>query len=118
MTKEELMNLVNAGFTKDDIVLLVGTQEFKSDQEQSEEETETKTNVQGDANKEKEKEETSPNMDMFTNMFDEMNKRMDTLANAMRQSNINNANMGDKQPHKSDEDIIASIIMPNKKENN
>lgn len=103
MNKEELLKLVNAGFTKDEILKLFSDESVEPNVSKTEENSE----------EQKVAEEPS-NLDTFTNMFDEMNKRLESMTKAIQSNNVMNASVDTEEKKKTNEDIIASIILPNR----
>lgn len=112
MNKDELMKLVNAGFSKDDIMnLLADEPEVKKEEaseETSEEVLEEKVNTS---------ESKEVDVNTFTDTFNEMLKRMndsvDGFTKKVQEFNINNAQMqGDTTSNRSIDDIFNDIILP------
>ena len=111
MKKEELLKLVNAGFTKDDIIKLMGVDEDTVSEESSvnnDVSTDNTTVEEGEVNV----ANTEVNLDTFTNMFDEMNKRLESMTKAIQSNNVLNASVDSVEKKKTNEDIISSIILP------
>lgn len=127
MNKDELFSLINAGFTKEDILKLNASKEFnetpkdeKTKNENPKSETE-KEDVKKDVEEKKEvkseeKEVGKESTSSFSNMFDEMNSKIESLTKAIHSSNIKGDDFGESSK-KTTDDIISSIIMPNRKEN-
>ena len=113
MTKEELIKLVNAGFTKDDIVNLSATKEFINE-------------VQPEAQESKEvspqaEEPEDPKTDEVAaddfSALNKVNEAIDNFTKKLESFNISNAEM--THENKGDEtleDILARVLLPNGKE--
>ena len=111
MTKEELFKLIDCGFTKDEILQLNGTKEFNAEPQQDDPQQSSENATKDvEENKVNEKAiETSA----FSNMFDEMNAKIEGLTKTIQKSNINNDSFGEESK-KTTNDIISSIISPRK----
>ena len=112
MTKEELLSLVNAGFTKDDIISLSATKEFKEAQPEeaskevsvNAEETPKETPVVAEASNENE-------------ALLKVNEAIDNFTKKLESFNINNAEM--QRENRGDEnleEILARVLLPDGKE--
>ena len=116
MTKQELFDLINAGFTKEDILKLNASKEFNDTplKDESNAKDEDAQNDVVEEKKEEKKEEKADNSTFaFSNMFDEMNAKIESLTKAVRTNNIMSDNFGEESK-KTTDDIISSIILPRK----
>ena len=102
MTLNDLMALVNAGFTKAEIVAMTAEQPSEQPKEQPKEQPSEQPSFMTDT--------------MFTEskkMFDALGMKMDTLTQAVQKSNMNS---GTGTVEETVDSILASIINPPKKE--
>lgn len=112
MTKEELLSLVNAGFTKEDIISLSATKEFKEAQP---EEASKEVSVNAE-----ETPKEAPVVNEATNesdAFSKVNEAIDNFTKKLESFNITNAEM--EHSNKGDEkleDILARVLLPNGEE--
>lgn len=111
MTKEELFKLIDCGFTKDEILQLNGTKEFNVEPQQNESQQPSE-DVKKDVEENKGNEKAI-DTSTFSNMFDEMNAKIEGLTKTIQKSNINNDSFGEESK-KTTNDIISSIISPKK----
>lgn len=112
MTKEELLSLVNAGFTKQDIISLSATKEFK--EAQPEEESKEVSSQAEESPKEAPvvQEATNDNEALI-----KVNEAIDNFTKKLESFNISNAEM--KRENRGDEnleDILARVLLPDGKE--
>lgn len=107
-----IKEMVELGFTDDQIKVLINQGEEKKQEETQEKEKEKK---QEETPKEDVKKGESKEFDQeqFTNMFEEMLNRMnasvDEFTKKVQETNINNAQM---PAEKSTDDIFSEIILP------
>ena len=116
MKLDEIIKLVDAGYSKEEISKLLGeeaeaTEEAEAEAEDEAEET---TEEAETPNKSVSKEVDTK---AFTNSFDDMLKRMndsvDAFTKRVQEFNINNAKMSDEGvKDKGIEDIFNDIILP------
>ena len=108
-----IKEMVELGFTDDQIKVLISSNETKETQEETVEETqETETSDETqDVTKGTTKEF---DQEQFTNMFEEMlqrmNKSVDEFTKRVQETNINNAQMETNE--KGIDDIFTDIILP------
>lgn len=112
MTKEELLSLVKAGFTKDEIISLSATKEFKTVEAQPEEESK-------EVSSQAEEIPTQAPVVEANNedAFNKLNSAIDAFTKKLESFNVLNAEM--KQENKGDEnleDILARVLLPDGKE--
>lgn len=105
MTIKEMIDL---GFTDDQIKALLGVGEAKKDevQEVQEEVKEDEVSKDGEVNV------ADDRLDTFSNMFDEIYKRLDSMTKAIQSNNVLNASVDSVDNRKTTDDIISSIILP------
>ena len=116
MTKEELMKLVNAGFTKDDIVNLSATKEFINE---AQPEAQESKEVSSQAEEPKEEPKTDEVTADDFSALNKVNEAIDNFTKKLESFNISNAEM--THENKGDEtleDILARVLLPNGKEIN
>lgn len=112
MTKDELLSLVKAGFTKEEIISLSATKEF------TQEATPEEKSKEVIANDEKPKE--TPVEEVSSQEIDalsKVNEAIDSFTKKLESFNITNAEM--KHENKGDEtleDILARVLLPDGKE--
>ena len=112
MTKEELLSLVKAGFTKEDIISLSATKEFKEAQPE-EESKEVSVNAE-------ETPKEAPVVAEATNENEallKVNEAIDNFTKKLESFNINNAEM--QRENRGDEnleDILARVLLPSGEE--
>ena len=99
MKIDDVMKLINAGFTKDEIIKMTGETEVGSEP------------AAADPEPEKPSEPAAPE---FKTVLDDFLKGFKSIAEDIKQSNIANSNMP-AQEKTSAEQILASIIAPPKK---
>lgn len=109
MELEKIFKLVDAGFTKEEIIKLSGSEDPK---EEPMEEPKEEPKKEEPAKEEPKKEEpaTDPTHDMLKLIAD----KFDELKKSIQQDNINNTNnkmVGEKTP----EELFAEIINPPRK---
>ena len=115
MTKEELMKLVNAGFTKDDIVNLSATKEFINEAQPEEQESKEVSPQAEEPEDPKTDEVTTENF----SALNKVNEAIDNFTKKLESFNISSAEM--THENKGDEtldDILARVLLPNGKEIN
>lgn len=104
LTKEELLKLVNAGFTKEEI-LGSSNNDASNDDASNEESNEESSNEPGS------------NVDAFQNTFNEMmaqmTKQMETFKNDIQSMNSKKDSMGDVESDDLDS-ILGRAILPPK----
>ena len=112
MTKDELLSLVKAGFTKDEIISLSATKEFKTVEAQPEEESKE---VSSQA------EETPTQAPVVEanneDAFNKLNSAIDNFTKKLESINVLNAEM--EHENRGDEgleDILARVLLPDGKE--
>lgn len=115
MTKDELLKLIDAGFTKEDIIALNSTKEFQvaasSAGSESEGATEAVANESAQAN-------TSTNEEnQYNEVFTRLNKAVEDFTKKVEGMNVINAEQN--RENKGDEslgDILARVLTPDGKE--
>ena len=108
MKIEELMKLIDAGYTKSEIEALTGTKEEAKEEPKKETKEEPKEDPKQET-KEESKQDTQT-----TDMLELIVQKFDELRSAVQESNINksdNKMVADKTP----EDMLAEIIKPPRK---
>ena len=100
MKVEEVMKLIDAGFSKDEIIEMENGRETPAEPVEQ---------------KEIETEKVEQPIDAMQSVFNEFIKSFKTVADEIKKSNIATSRMTE-QPVESAEDILASIIAPPKKE--
>lgn len=113
MTKEELLSLVKAGFTKDEIISLTATKEFKTVEAQPEEESK-EVSVQAEEHTQEAQVVEETNTE---DAFNKLNNAIESFTKKLESYNVLNAEM--KQENKGDEgleDILARVLLPDGKE--
>lgn len=114
MTKEELLSLVKAGFTKEDIISLSATKEFKTVVEAQPEEESKEVSVQAEGPIQEAPVVEETNTD---DAFNKLNNAIESFTKKLESYNVLNAEM--KQENKGDEgleDILARVLLPDGKE--
>lgn len=113
MKIEELMKLIDAGYTKSEIEALTGTKEEpKEDPKKEESKKDTKEEPKEES-KQDTKEESKQDT-QTADMLELIVQKFDELRSAVQESNINKSNnklVADKTP----EDMLAEIIRPPRK---
>ena len=115
LTKEELLKLVNAGFTKEEILGSSTTNDEQSNDASNDESNEDASN--GESNEESSNEPGSTNVDAFQNTFNEMmaqmTKQMESFKNDIQSMNSKKDSMGDVESDDLDS-ILGRAILPPK----
>ena len=106
MTKEELLSLVNAGFTKEDIIKLSATKEFTQEEAPAEKE----------AAKEKEAAPAEESPSVSEEAFSKLNNAIDDFTKKLNSFNITNAEMEQENKQEDLGDILARVLLPNGEE--
>ena len=113
MTKEELLSLVKAGFTKEDIISLSATKEFKTVVEAQPEEESKEVSSQAE-----EQPQEAPVVEANNDeAFNKLNSAIDNFTKKLESFNVLNAEM--KHENKGEEgleDILARVLLPDGKE--
>ena len=112
MTKEELLSLVKAGFTKEDIISLSATKEFNTVEAQPEEESKEVSSPAEEPTQEAPVVEANND-----EAFNKLNSAIDSFTKKLESFNVMNAEM--KQENKVEEgleDILARVLLPDGKE--
>ena len=114
MKLDEIIKLVDAGYSKEEISKLLGEEAEATEEAEAEDEAEETTKEAEAPNKSVSKEVDTK---AFTNSFDDMLKRMndsvDAFTKRVQEFNINNAKMSDEGvKDKGIEDIFNDIILP------
>ena len=113
MTKEELMSLVKAGFTKEDIVSLSATKEFITEKGVPEEESK-EVSSQAES---PEVNEVVDSPSVSDEAFGKLNTAIDEFTKKLNSFNINNAEMVQENKGKEDlSDILARVLLPSGEE--
>ena len=115
MTKEELFELIKAGFTKDEIVNLVGTKEFIADQKEPEDDSKEVANSE---NKGDNKEAvTEASNEVNDEIFNKLNESIATFTKKLESFNVMNAEQDrENKGNESLEDLLARVLTPDGKE--
>ena len=113
MKLDEVLKLIDAGYTKEDIENLASEKEkddiitVGSQEETKEEYAEEKEPDQVPANENKK----DPELDPLQTKLDELTKAMQKMSNSIISSNLNRS-VSDSEPEKTLDDILASVINP------
>lgn len=113
MTKDELLSLVKAGFTKEEIISLSSTKEFIQEAKPEEESKEVIANDE----KPIETSVVEEVSNQETDALSKVNEAIDNFTKKLESFNITNAEM--KHENKGDEtleDILARVLLPDGKE--
>ena len=112
MTKEELLSLVKAGFTKEDIISLSATKEFNTVVAQPEEESKE---VSSPA---EEQPQEAPVVEANNDeAFNKLNSAIDNFTKKLESINVLNAEMQhENRGEEGLEDILARVLLPDGKE--
>lgn len=112
MTKDELMSLVKAGFTKDEILKLSATKEFTAETKPEEKSTE----VSEEAEKVKEVKKVEDSPSVSEEAFSKLNNAIDDFTKKLNSFNITNAEMEQENKQEDLGDILARVLLPNGEE--
>ena len=118
LTKEELLKLVNAGFTKEEILGSSTTNDESNDasNDESNDDASNGESNEGASNDESNKP-GSTNVDAFQNTFNEMmaqmTKQMESFKNDIKSMNSKKDSMGDVESDDLDS-ILGRAILPPK----
>lgn len=104
MNTEQIFKLIDAGFTKDDIMRLAGEPE-KSEPEPT---AEPETTPEPEPTAEPEPAQQTPEPDILKFIADEFRK----MTESIQQSNILNSNINQNNQDVSPEQMLADIIKP------
>lgn len=108
MTKEELMSLVKAGFTKEEIISLSATKEFTV------QEPEVESKEVSEAEEVKEVVEAQANNE---DALSKVNEAIESFTKKLESFNITNAEMvHENKGEEGLEDILARVLLPDGKE--
>ena len=133
MKLDDIMKLINAGFTKEEIQALEGGEEAQAEaqaetqaeaqaleggeEEQAEAQAETQAEAQAEAQENVQAETQTQHASIdeaMNNALEQINKSADAFTKKLQSFNLANAEMKNVQ-QRTDEDIIASIVAPIKK---
>ena len=121
MNLEKLEKLLDAGFTKEEILNLVETssEENASEENASEENASEETKAEEENASEETKTEENSTMDIASEMFDKLTNSIDALNKKVETFNRTNAEMNvENKGKESLEDILARVLLPNGKDIN
>ena len=115
MTKEELLSLVKAGFTKDEIISLSATKEFM--QEALPEEESKEVSLKAEEPQESKVVDEVNNQE--SDALAKVNEAIDSFTKKLESFNVASAEMNvENKGDESLEDILARVLLPNGKEVN
>ena len=106
MTKEELLSLVSAGFTKEDIIKLSATKEFTNEEKAPAEKEAAPA----------EKEAAPKSESVSEEAFSKLNNAIDDFTKKLNSFNITGAEMEQENKQEDLSDILARVLLPNGEE--
>lgn len=115
MTIEQLIKLIDAGFTREEISVLVNSTEpaqnppQNTNPAQNNQTTEPAQNNQNNQNTEPTPNQNNTEQNANQMLIDTINK----LTQTIQASNIGRSQMGNPQPPPTADEVLASIIAPN-----